>query len=208
MPMHLVTDTETPNQRAARQVLAEIALVSEGTTAKLDGKTAGGKPGTKDPPGAWDKEPTLLGFWTQRFHDHWERERSLGVQVELARDALARRRGRAPIPVDEDGGREDTLERDARCLEWYDGVHFVRAAALESQMGGYCSPESMRRLRIRNDRDPTDGTVRPPAEFRQQVALRLQAEGYSERRIAEELGVPRSTVRRLLGRGSVDRRAA
>lgn len=206
--MHLVKDTETPNQRAARQVLAEIATVSEAPAANMHKGRGPGRPQSKEPPGVGERHPRLFEFWTQRFHDHWERERSLGVQVELARDALARRRGRAPVPVDDDGGREDTLERDARCLEWYDGVHFVRAAALESQMGGYCSPESMRRLRIRNDRDPTDGTVRPPAEFRQAIARRLADEGTSERRIAEELGVARATVRRLLGRESVERRAA
>lgn len=193
----------TPEQQAEiRQLLAAMAVLSDapGTSFILSGVNTGKKAssGTAGP-GSRDGDQPLLDKWAPRFADPANDHR-LPALILLARHDLERRTGRSPTPVGEQGEREDSWERDARIIDWYEDVDADRAAIMESSCGTYVSASNIRKVRRRNDRDPERGLPQVPREHIQRTARELRARGddWSIRKIAREMNVSPSTVQRAL----------
>lgn len=204
--------------REVRRLFAEMALVSEAPAARLDGDgSSRGRPQGGAPVGPAE---SMLDRWAARFAGVLDEDR-LRVLLHLARRELLSVRKSKPVMLSRnpdtgevqrdarsgDPLREDSWQRDERIVDWYEGVPAVEAALLESTIGA-CSAANIRRVRAANDRHRETGRPVEPSERRLRRARQLDAAGYSERRIAREMGVSRGTVRRLLERESVDRRVA
>ena len=182
-----------------RQLLAEMTVVADAPTSTLEPHVSHGKnEGGERPRGASE---TLCERWAGRFAQQTDARR-IRVLLTIARGELAQIRHGVPGRPRDGAGFIDVLEDAQRQLDWYEGLGPEEAAALESSLGTSVDAAYFRKLRARNDRNPWDGRERPPAEHRERLARRLDAEGASERRIALELGVAKTTVRRILRRAA------
>lgn len=76
----------------------------------------------------------------------------------------------------------------------------LAARAVSADGRGLSSPAYIVKLRARNNQDDHGRDVEPP-EHRVRTAMRLEAEGRPQTKIASELGVSQATVSRLLAAG-------
>lgn len=173
-------------EHAMRQVLAEMTLISYGKTQAFD--ASGGKSENPDPRPSGESKP-MVDHWRERF----EHERSHRT-LEQAREALdAWKRRATPAP-------EFTYDEDAEILKTGEGFSVDQVAR---KFG--CTPTRVRKLRMAADRDTEFGL---PKEFARVVAATpdrirdLAAQGCTERQIAFQVSVSKSTVRRALGRAA------
>lgn len=134
-------------------------------------------------------------------------ERTLRRTLLAARTHVARVKGNVPLRVRDERGVIDTPEDEQRVVDIYRGLSPEEVAMCESTLGSPCNAAYIRKLRARYDCRPDNGMARPPAEFRMKIARRLESEGRTEAKIAMELGISKTQVRRLLGRDT-ERKAA
>lgn len=190
-----------------RTVLAHMAIISdaEGVSYIPAGNHATHtSTGTSGPGG--DNE-SLFDHWAARFAGQTDPGR-LHTLLLLAQRELGQRTHRPPTRLNDHGDREDTLERDQRILDWFEGIPADEASILESASGQYCSAQAIRRTRRRNDRDPEHGRPQAPTEHRVRIASELRARGLSVRRIAREMNVAVSTAQAALEQAEQPRHAA
>jgi hypothetical protein len=160
--------------REARQVLAEMELLSYGKAASWN--SSGGKGEKENPVPQGDSNP-LHEIWSVTFRTA-DDDQMPGL-VNLARlelDAIKRRDLEAPSTVE-----EPRAAWEARLIE--EGVGYEARHVATSFMTGI---KDVMRIRRQHGRDPNDGR-------------KLELEG-SERELARRLGVSKSTARRLKGR--------
>jgi hypothetical protein len=174
----------TTLEGAMAQVLAEMALLSYGSTTSWNASGGGDSPGM--PSG--DGHPL-----TEQWLDRWERDPT-DQTVQAARADLDRVR-RRQAPASTDGSTEEHWIID-------DGEGFqVEQVARKFNT----TPTRVRKLRMAHGRDTEMGL---PKEFaRVQAATpdrirNLADRGCTERQIAFQVGVSKSTVRRALGRAA------
>lgn len=186
------------------QLLNQMELLSEASTAKLQADTGHTKPTTKPPPGAsLDSGPSrprsLHDIWFARFAAAYHDPTALERLLHAGRAALALRR-HGPPKI------HDAIESEDFILTNYEGIDPETVALIESERGALCRPAYVRWLRRSNDR--TDmGHPAAPSEARVAHAKRLEAEGFKQARIAREMGISQSTVSRLLATDRKDRAA-
>lgn len=146
---------------------------------------------------------TLFDHWAQRFANAQELgvdDRHLLALVRVAEAELAATQHRIPSTITAEHP-EPGQATEERCLELYEGVELEEAAGIEASIygGGERSVRLwMRRLRVKNDRDPDRGQPREAGEGRLRRVAELAASGMSHRKIAVELGVSKTTVVRAL----------
>lgn len=171
---------------AMRQVLAEMLLISYGKTQAFN--ASGGKSENPDPRPSGESKPMV-----DKWRDRWARDPSHET-LEAARSVLEAWKRRVE-PASGDGSTED---------DWIvrDGEGFA-ADQVARKFG--CTPTRVRRLRMAADRDTEYGL---PKEFARVVAATpdrirdLADQGCTERQIAFQVSVSKSTVRRALGRAA------
>lgn len=176
--------------RQIRQLLAEMELLSEAATAKLESSPGKAKPSTKAPTmnGA-----ALADEWTQRFAHHHQDPEALQRLLKAGRAALELRK-HGPPKV------HDTIESEDFILTAYEGVDAETVALIETERGALCRPAYVIWLRRRNDRND-QGYPAAPSEARTALVMRMSAEGHKQARIARELQISQSTVSRILNAG-------
>jgi hypothetical protein len=171
-------------ERAMRQVLAEMTMLSYGSTTSWN--HSGGSEGPGRPSG--DSHP-LAEHWRAE----WERDPSWGT-VERAREALAQvKRRDAPVVTD-----DSTLE------DWIvsDGEGYA-VAQVAGKFG--IAQSRVRRIRLKAGRESEFGArvdARPVRDTSSERIRNLASQGCTERQIAFQVGVGKSTVRRALGRAA------
>ncbi len=182
--------------RQARHLLDSMELLSEAKSANMDASPGKQKPGSKH---LTHNGPVLHDLWLQRFTDHWDDLDALERLLRAGRAALELRR-HGPPKIHDQRESEDFI------LENFEGVDAETVALIESERGAYCSRSYVLHLRRSNDR--TDlGFPRPATEGRLRALDRLRMEHpkWTHEKLANELGVSRSTVTRML---NVERWAA
>lgn len=146
---------------------------------------------------------TLFDHWRGRFaraQEHGVDDRHLHALVLVAEAELDAARHRIPSTITAEHP-EPGQATEERCLDLYAGVDLEEAASIEAAIygGGERSVRLwLRRLRVRNDRDPDRGLPRPTGEGRLRRVAELLAAGCSQRAIARELGVSKTTVTRAV----------
>lgn len=160
--------------REARQVLAEMELLSYGKAASWN--SSGGKGEKENPVPQGDSNP-LHEIWRDLFarvdDEHLE------IQVSIARhelDAIKRRDSSSEAPAE-----EPRVAWEARLIEEGEGYDLKHVAISFST-----SIQHVKAVRKKHGRDQLSGGP-------------LNIEG-SERALARRLGVSKSTARRLKGR--------
>jgi hypothetical protein len=190
-------------ERRARQVLARLSVVSDGTTTSYD--DARGQdddaareqriderirferkmPGERPPP----KSRSLYDFYAWHFARASSRDR-LFFWVLLAEEDLARARMAGVAPPDQ--LPNDKLVQ--RLLEF-------RGHPAEAAARHHVTMAWVRKVWRDHERDPESGEPWPrDPERRIEKALALTADGESRRRVAERTGVPIATLQRRLQR--------
>lgn len=200
-------------QAEIRSILQQMVVLSEspGASFILSGVSGGKKQssGTAGP-GRRDGDQPLIDKWAQRFADP-DNEPRLPTLILLAKRELAQRTHRSPVPVGENGEREDSWERDSRIIDWYENVPAEEAAIMESAAGTYCPASNIRSVRRRNERDPELGLAQAVGDRGKAMARELRAQDprrWTVRKIARELNVAASTVQRYLATDEDERLAA
>lgn len=193
-----------------RQALLNLDLLAQGATSNLQPQVRSSKVDTGDRPNG----PSSIEL-TERDRLRTTAaqavasgdERTLRRVLLAANTHVARVKGNVPLRVRDERGVIDTPEDEQRVIDIYRGLSPEEVAMCESTLGSPCNPAYIRKLRARYDCRPDNGTERAPAEYRTKIARRLNAEGRSEVKIALELGISKTQVRRLLGKDT-ERRAA
>lgn len=194
----------------ARDVLAKLSIVAEGSTTSMDTDGSHEAPDSRPPlslervtdqpagrlPSRWD-DPH--GHWQMRFRSAWEKPERLYYFVLLAEEDLACRHHPGMR-----GAREAT---EGEILAFRGSV--AEAAARFTVTMGY-----MRTVRLRNRLDPETGdpwvwpdrervaqlpaaAVAREKEHALDVARGMLGVGLSQRRVSEATGIPRGTLQRL-----------
>jgi hypothetical protein len=164
--------------REARQVLAEMELLSYGKAASWN--SSGGKGEKENPVPQGDSNP-LHEFWRREF-ERAEGYEELMCCLDAARIELDAIKRRDPS-LDEDVVEEPRTAWEARLIEEGEGYEARHVAT--SFMTGI---KDVMRIRRQHGCDPNDGR-------------KLELEG-SERDLAKRLGVSKTTARRLKGRAA------
>lgn len=178
-----------------RQVLAELELLSHGSTQSFAAAPgAGSDKSYGRPPG--DEHPPHL-HWREQWERASDEDRRSEV-LRLARsDLAAHRKGdmsRVAVTVE---SREELEKRVVR-----EGKGWT---AKETALHCRVTPTFVRKARLKA---ATDAAVEareepaPVAADKRERCLHLAVTGHTERGIAMLTGLPKSTVRRLLGRAA------
>jgi hypothetical protein len=192
---------ETDLDGRMRAVLIQLAMTSNGNTAKMDGNTGGGS--------VRHYADALLDGWLGpedapqlHFFDLYIRETTdegrLAV-VESAEERLDRiRYSRAHAGEEDSESLEDLYDRIVAVGDGWEPNDVANALRI--------TPSLVRRARRERGRDQekgkpvADGTGLDREERRKRVLHLKQVVGRNDREIARALGIPYSTVRRDLGK--------
>lgn len=181
-------------EQRIRTVLAAMSTVSEAPGCSVVVFDPNGHHESKLPTG----DPSSLhDEWAARFRRMSDADEfTLRLLVTAAEHALAAYTHRHPgREVDEYG--DPTLATEARCLREYESMCPVEAGVIEAEIHGG-DPRRyatwLRNVRVRNNRHPDTGIVRPTGEGRLRKVAELRAQGLGAKRIARELGVAVSTA--------------
>lgn len=176
-------------QEQANNLLKRMLVLSEASVAHLEKSSGRTKAGTKEPKA---NGPVLHELWKQRFQDYWHDEQALERLVAAGWAAYELRR-HGPPKI------HDQVEAEDFILQHYEGVDAETVALIESERGALCRREYVIWLRKRNDRDERGNPVQASVgRLRLLERLRVEHPQWSQTRLAEELGVSRWTVSRLL----------
>ena len=175
-----------------RHLLARMELLSEAATAKLQAHIGRSKASSVVPV---LNGPPLADEWRRRFELHWDDIEAMLRLLRAGEAALELRRHGPPA-------LQDRAESDEWVLGTYEGIDVDTVAAIETERGAHCHAAYVLWLRRRNDRNDA-GYFRPPSQGRLRALDRLKTEhpGWSQTRLAKELGVSQSTVSRLMTAG-------
>jgi hypothetical protein len=176
--------------REIRQVLAELELISHGATVRFDPSTSHGHAGSRIPTGELSPPHLLFRARFDGCRTDQDREKALeAAQVEL-RSLKCR-----TMPVVGVDGAE-LLRR--QILE-----DFVGVQATDVAIALYCTTSKVRNIRTGEGFHPDTGLVLVDfSENDAERARRYAAEGMTERQIVRLVGVPRSSLRRMLDRAA------
>lgn len=175
--------------REARQVLAELELLSHGKGAALNSSGRGGDDPSRPPHG--EANPPHL-IWRERM-ERCETDKVLTLVAE-ARLELEQTRGfgkaAEPKPVGE------TQEQwEARLIA--DGNGWDASTVAKSFR---CLVRDVVKVRVRHDRDPSTGRLNPAISDRDAKILRMHANGRQQREIARFMAINQATVSRVIRR--------
>lgn len=177
-----------------RQVLAELELLSHGTVTNYSSTGGGSGPDTKDPTG--ESHPPHLRWRSEWEHATDDAHREYVLQAARADLRSYRKRDLtlASAPV------ESEVELEARIVR--EGKGWTVA---ETARHCLCTPTLVRRARLKAGVNahtgvPPEGTELPddPA----QKVRELDENGMSERQIEMVTGIPKTRIRRLLGKAA------
>jgi hypothetical protein len=180
-------------EREFRQVLAELEILSHGSTQSWSPTRGGSDEGYGRPPG--DLHPPHV-HWRWEW-EHAKDDKRRKEVLERAREELVSHRRRdmkiaAPVDLSED--------LEVRVIREGEGWT-VQETALHCR----CTPTFVRRARLKAGVNAQTGAKpkdAPDLETSEERCRRLDGEGMSERQIALATRLPKSTVRRLLGRAA------
>jgi hypothetical protein len=173
--------------KAMRQVLAELELISHGATVRFDPSTSHGHAGSTIPSG--ESNPVHLRFRARFETCRTDRDRELALEAAQA--------------------ELRSLKTRTMPITGVDGAELLRRQILEDHAGNtatevaivlYCTTSKVRNIRITDGKDPETGLELVILD--RSEAQRLAAMGMTERQIAFKVGVTSSTVRRLLDRAA------
>jgi hypothetical protein len=176
-----------------RQVLAELEMLSHGRTQSYAAATAVGESdGYGRPPGE-EFPPHLMwrDQWVKATDDHRRYE-----VIRLAGEELATLRKGRKVKVVE----ETELEMEGRVVLKGKGWT-VEETARECR----CTATFVRRARLKagvNAKTGEDPPGSPAAVDQRERARQLASQGHTERQIGMLTGLPKTTIRRLLGRAA------
>lgn len=176
--------------REARQVLAEMELLSYGKTASLNSSGLGGEKENPVPQGDADPLADQWRFILLRCAAH-----DLEDLVREARDELDGIRRRDPALLVE-SVEEPRTAWEARLVEEGEGYEARHVAT-----SFLCGVKDVMRVRLAAGRDPSDGRL-TFSEDKVARVKKLAAGGLSEREIQAQTGVAKTTVRRIIGRAA------
>jgi hypothetical protein len=179
---------ERSTEAEFRQVLAEMSLLQYGKTQSFD--SSGGKDSDRDPRPSGEAHPMADHYslvWGYCVSDNDRRE-----VLRAAREELSAWKVRTAPAVSDDSTLEDWVVED--------GEGFA-VAQVASKFG--IAETRVRRIRMRAERESEFGLpLRFAAVASPERIRNLAAQGCTERQIAFQVGVSKSTVRRALGRAA------
>jgi hypothetical protein len=210
-------------EQKIRDVLAQLATVSEAPASSFEPRTSHGSSSSKVPPGTAaatpltaadpdrppDKERSLHDWWHWRFTKAIVKGESEFQVYRLCllaeRDYVNRRyhiedsvRLRSGELTDNDVQDGGAAERSAaeRVVDLYEGMPAVEVAVHE-----YATEEWVKKARRQHGRDPQSGRPRPefldwdePRRYREVATL--HARGMGQKKAADKLGIAKSTLQR------------
>jgi Helix-turn-helix len=174
-------------EREFRQVLAQLELVSYGSTFGWDSPARDGDTSGRRPPGS--DRPAHDHFrarWNDA-HTDYAREKTLNA----ARETLHAIGHTPRVKIKE----EPIAKRDARIVRDGAGIPPTDVA-----IAFRCGPGDVRRARLAAGRDPLHGQPLPELEHASahEKVLTLAELGLSQRQVAERTGISQATVNRIL----------
>jgi hypothetical protein len=175
--MHQVLESEM------RQVLAELSLLQYGSVQRWNASCGGDGAG----PPAGESRPLAEVYWLEWL------ENPTRDTVDMARAELDA--WKRSVPVETDGSTEDDW-----IIEDGEGLSPAEAALKFKR-----TPSYVRNLRAENGLSTETGFVRgleSAHASKDERIVNLAAQGCTERQIAFQVGVGKSTVRRALGRAA------
>jgi hypothetical protein len=202
-------DLDQLRQRA-RDVLAKLSVVAEGSTTKMDADSGHGAPDSRPPVNveriaagrtAISPFADLHGHWRQRFESAWDRPDRLYYFVLLAEEALAcahhpGKGGVREAPESEilafRGSPEEAAARFKVTVEWVEVTRYRRRQDPKTGDPWWWPSRE-------EAADLTTAEVKRRKDNALDTARRLMAEGASQRRACEATGIPRGTLQREVG---------
>jgi hypothetical protein len=178
-----------PYEREYRQVLAEMALLQYGKTQSFNG--SGAKSENPDPRPSGEAHP-MHEYWAERWT--LESVTGRGALLTDAREALRAWKVRV-APLETDGSSEDDwIIRDGKGFPPDDVARSFKTTASRVR--------NLRKAkRLDTETGFPQGDVVALVSDEQRIR-NLSSQGCTERQIAFQVGVSKSTVRRALGRAA------
>jgi hypothetical protein len=176
-----------------RQVLAELEMLPHGTTQSFNA-SGSGYADAKDPTG--ESFPPHL-----QYRAEWEGARDDARREYILKCAIAdlhrfRARPKVTVPLQE----ETAAELEARVVR--EGVGW---GVEETARHCRCTTTFVRKSRMKAGAHPQTGKLpqeKEPPRDKVEHAKQLAGDGLSERQIVMLTGLPKTTVRRVLGRAA------